>query len=40
MHDEMNADFTDATNTDNAAITAFDQPEAAKTKDYRIDIGN
>merc|ERR1719305_373873 len=33
MHDEMNADLTDATNTENAAIAAFEQLKAAKTKE-------
>merc|ERR1719446_953775 len=33
MHDEMNADLTEATNTENAAIAAFEQLKAAKTKE-------
>jgi peptidoglycan hydrolase CwlO-like protein len=33
MHDEMNADLSDATNSENAAIAAFEQLKAAKTKE-------
>merc|ERR1719174_2371831 len=33
MHDEMTADLTDATDTENAAIAAFEELKAAKSKE-------